>query len=427
LGVPLACAWLGGRRELFAGVCAFPPRTEDWGLDPSKLWNMRRPFSWPVFIALSGGVLAAILPFVRRLMKGEKRGAESGERKDAALPTPNSALPTPRSSLPTPPFPFPGFGWLGLALCAGGWVLAWNRFAWCAWVQPHTFLPLWAGYILAVNALCVRRSGRCLMTSHPGAYALLLPASAAFWWFFEYLNRYVWNWYYRGVEGMGAAEYVFFATCSFATVLPAVTATAAWLETFRPFADGRLCGGCRVNLRSRAGVAGLLLAAAAGLTGIVFFPDVSFPLLWLSPLAVFLAVQTLAGEATVADGLARGDWRLTVRFALAALICGLFWELWNFRSLAKWVYAVPYVHAFQIFEMPVAGFAGYLPFGLECAAVAAWVLPALAGRGARDAPRRNSSVVDGTVKPSKGGSLDMECGGLPPLSHGLPHPTAKRS
>jgi len=68
-----------------------------------------------------------------------------------------------------------------------------------------------------------------------------------------------------------------------------------------------------------------------------------------------------------------------VRFALAALICGGFWELWNFHSYAKWVYAVPYVQAFQIFEMPVAGFAGYLPFGLECAAVAAWICPKLIG------------------------------------------------
>jgi hypothetical protein len=218
------------------------------------------------------------------------------------------------------------------------------------------------------------------MTSHPGPYALLFPASAAFWWFFEYLNRYVWNWYYRGVGGMGAAEYAFFATCSFATVLPAVTATAAWLETFRPFADGRLCGFWRVNLRSPAGVAGLLLAAVAGLSGIVFLPDVTVPLLWISPLAVFLAVQALSREETVLDGLARGDWRLAVRFALAALVCGFFWELWNWHSCAKWVYAVPYVHAFQLFEMPAVGFAGYLPFGLECAAVAAWILPALAGR-----------------------------------------------
>jgi hypothetical protein len=216
------------------------------------------------------------------------------------------------------------------------------------------------------------------MTSHPGAYAALFPVSAAFWWFFEYLNRYVWNWYYRGVEGMTAGEYAFFATCSFATVLPAVTATAEWLGTFRPFADERLCGLARFDAHRPASAAGLILAAVAGLAGIVFCPDLAFPLLWISPLAVFLAVQVLKGEATVLDGLRRGDWRLAVRFALASLICGGFWELWNFHSLAKWVYAVPYVHAFQVFEMPALGFAGYLPFGLECAAVAAWVWPPLA-------------------------------------------------
>jgi len=364
LGVPLACAWLGGRHDVLDGVRAFPPRTEDWGLDPAKLWNMRRPFSWPVFAAMAAGVLAVVAPFAWRVL----RGGEPLERS-----------PTTRAR-----YAFPRFGWAGLALGAGGWFLAWNRFPWFAWGQPHTYLPMWAGYILVMNALCVKRSGRCLMTSYPVPYAMLLPVSAAFWWFFEYLNRYVWNWYYRGLDGMGAAEYTFFATCSFATVLPAVTATAAWLGTFRPFADGRLCGLARFDVRRPASVAGLTLTAAAGLTGIVFCPDITFPLLWISPLSVFLVVQVLMGEPTVLEGLKLGDWRLAVRFALAALICGCFWEMWNFHSLAKWVYAVPYVHAFQVFEMPAVGFAGYLPFGLECAAVSAWVLPALAGIGKKD-------------------------------------------
>ena len=50
-----------------------------------------------------------------------------------------------------------------------------------------------------------------------------------------------------------------------------------------------------------------------------------------------------------------------------------------FRSYAyaKWIYAVPWVHRFQIWEMPLIGFGGYLPFGLECAAVTAWICPAL--------------------------------------------------
>ena len=45
--------------------------------------------------------------------------------------------------------------------------------------------------------------------------------------------------------------------------------------------------------------------------------------------------------------------------------------------MAKWIYAVPYVHRFQVWEMPLLGFGGYLPFGMECAAVAAWISPKL--------------------------------------------------
>ncbi len=374
LGVPLACAWLGGRQDVLEGVRAFPPRTEDWGLNPSKLWNMRRPFSWPVFVLLAAGVLAALAPFVSRLCV-----------------TPCACGETPRREKQR----FPLFGWFGVALGAVGWVLAWSRFSWFAPLQPHTFVPLWVAYILVVNACSVRRSGKCLMTSCPGPYAMLLPVSAAFWWFFEYLNRYVWNWYYRGVEGMNAWEYAFYATCSFATVLPAVTATAEWLGTFRPFSDERLCGLKRFDVHRPLSLVGLALTAAAGLTGIVFCPDITFPLLWISPLAVFLVVQLMMGEPTVLDGLRGGDWRLVVRFALAALICGGFWEMWNFYSFAKWVYAVPYVHAFRLFEMPVVGFAGYLPFGLECAAVSAWVLPALAGIRAVDRPSFPSKVQQG--------------------------------
>ena len=370
LGVPLACAWLGGRRELLEGLLAFPPRTEDWGLDPSKLWNMRRPFSWPVFLGLAAFDFAMLAPFVWRLVRGAE-GEERGEKRT----TLNAQRTTSNGD-----GRFPWFGWAGAGLGAVAWVLAWSRFAWFAPGQAHTFLPLWVAYILMINALTVRRSGKCLMISCPGPYVMLFPVSAAFWWFFEYLNRYVWNWYYQGVEGMHAGEYAFYATCSFATVLPAVIATAEWLGTFRPFADGRLCGFARFNVRRPASVAALALTASAGLSGIVFCPDFTFPLLWISPLAVFLVVQVCRGEPTVLDGLREGDWRLAVRFALAALICGGFWEMWNFHSYAKWIYAVPYVHAFQIFEMPVVGFTGYLPFGLECAAVAAWILPALVGR-----------------------------------------------
>jgi hypothetical protein len=67
--------------------------------------------------------------------------------------------------------------------------------------------------------------------------------------------------------------------------------------------------------------------------------------------------------------MTQGNWRLIISSATAALFCGLFWEMWNYYSLARWEYSIPFVDRFKIFEMPILGYAGYLPFGLECAVI----------------------------------------------------------
>jgi hypothetical protein len=68
------------------------------------------------------------------------------------------------------------------------------------------------------------------MTDRPGFFLLLFPLSAVFWWFFEYLNRFVQNWYYTGVE-FSPRAYFWYATLSFTTVLPAVLSTKQWLQS----------------------------------------------------------------------------------------------------------------------------------------------------------------------------------------------------
>ena len=75
------------------------------------------------------------------------------------------------------------------------------------------------------------------------------------------------------------------------------------------------------------------------------------------------------GENHILRELATGDWRLVIASAVAAVICGCFWEMWNYYSLARWVYTIPFVHRYVIFEMPLLGYAGYLPFGVACAVV----------------------------------------------------------
>ena len=364
LGVPALCAALGGSPEIWEGVKSFPPRTEDWGIRPDKLWNYRRPFSWPWFIGYALFTFACLRPLVRRAATNPSDKRTNGQTNKRI-----NARSLQR---------FPWWGWAGLAELAVAWVFCWAKFPFCRAIQPHiSYMPLWIGYILVVNALCVRRSGTSPLTAHPLPYLLTFPVSALFWWFFEYLNRYVWNWYYLGVSEMGAGEYAFYATICFSSVLPAVTSTAALLHTFAPFDDARFADLKPVNMRSWQTIALLGTVAAIGLTGIVFLPQYTFPLLWLSPLFAFLLIQTLLGEPCILGIPGGRNWALVLRFACAALICGLCWETWNYYAVAKWVYSVPFVHRFQIWEMPLIGFAGYLPFGVECAAVTAWICPDL--------------------------------------------------
>jgi hypothetical protein len=49
--------------------------------------------------------------------------------------------------------------------------------------------------------------------------------------------------------------------------------------------------------------------------------------------------------------------------------------MWNLWSFPKWIYHVPYVGFWKVFEMPVLGYLGYLPFAMELYLMAQLALP----------------------------------------------------
>lgn len=358
VGLPLACCVLAGYDGMLADVKAFPPDCRNWAHDPTRLWPVKCPFKWWAFTVGLVVVVGMSFPFAGRFIKALSFRRESVAGRH----------------------PFPFFGWVGVAILVFGWTVAWTRFDCLKLIQRYPYAAQWAGFILVVNALCVKRSGSSPLTTHTKAYLLSFPVSSAFWWFFEYLNRYVWNWYYVGVpQEISAFKYILVATVFFSTVIPGIVAVAALLGTFRAFSDETYSGMAKVNVRSHLSVCLLVVIALVGLTGVVFIPQFTFPLLWYSPLAGFVLIQVLLGEKSVFDVLRTGSWGIVVRFAVAALVCGFVWETWNYYSLTKWVYNVPWVTRFHIWEMPLIGYSGYLPFGLECAAVAAWMNAGLVG------------------------------------------------
>jgi hypothetical protein len=335
-GLPLLGVWLAGNPV--EPYFEFPPQTR---------FVAHAPFSWAAFC-----IYSALIVLTLRMLG--LRAVESYRRTPPEAPA--------RSQ------PFPWWGWAAAAAGALAWLLAWTRFSWFAAFQPHTFTPLWLAYILVVNALCRRRTGRSLLTQRPRFFCSLFPASAAFWWVFEYLNRFVQNWYYVGAD-FGAWEYFWYASLPFATVLPAVLSMQELIGSFAWFrrAFGRvqpLAVGHHPALPL-----GLLAASAAGLAVVGVWPSYLFGLLWVAPLLMLVALRSLRGRSHPLQHLVRTDWTYPAAAMLAAVVCGFFWEMWNAFSLAQWRYSVPFVHRFELFAMPLLGYAGYLPFGLECAAV----------------------------------------------------------
>lgn len=318
----------------------FPPRT---------IYIKHAPFSWSVFVTALFIDLIIILPLLSIIIKVIIHRGNTRRVYNKA---------------------FPWWGYLGIISGIVSWLLAWNRFPWFSRFQPYTFTPLWLSYIVVINAIKYRRDGICTITKAPVRFLALFPVSAIFWWLFEYLNRFVQNWHYVNVSD-DPIEYFLHASISFSTVLPAVISTQELL--LESHLVRRTCdylSNYRVKVkRPRLWGWICILFSCMCLFFLGIFPDYLFSLIWVCPLLIIVGIQVASGEAHIFSGVVNGDWGTIISSVFSVLICGFFWEMWNFYSFAKWEYSIPFVDKFHIFEMPVLGYTGYIPFGFVCVSV----------------------------------------------------------
>ncbi|HEX8036480.1 MAG TPA: hypothetical protein VF510_21665 [Ktedonobacterales bacterium] len=266
--------------------------------------------------------------------------------------------------------------YLGILLNLFAWTSGWMHLGF--W-SPYVFFPLWFGFILALDGLNVARSGTSPLRRSVPRFVAMFAISALLWWAFEGLNVPVQNWHYHMDHVYAPLEYIFWTTLDFSTVLPAVMEIAELLASvalLRP----RLAAddmGPRLTYRTAWVLVGVGVVALA-LPFIV--PHYAFGLVWLCLIFLLDPINNLARRKSAVGHLLAGDWRFIVTLPLAALVCGFFWEMWNSHMLPGWYYTVPFLNAepkllpLRLFEMPVLGYLGYLPFGIELFAMYQFVL-----------------------------------------------------
>jgi hypothetical protein len=258
---------------------------------------------------------------------------------------------------------FPLQGWIGLVLVAIFWPLNWllegPRAHW-------GFFFLWAGYSLLVDGIVFKRTGTSLLTRGMRKYIGLFLVSAPAWWLFELLNWRLGNWYYEGKELFSDLEYGVLATIAFSTVIPAVFGTAELVASAHFFRKPRPGPMIKPDRRTTVG---FFITGWAMLIVMLVWPRYFFPFMWLSIYFILEPINAWSGNHTLALWTKNGDWRPVLALWGGVLITGLFWEFWNYWSYPKWIYEIPYLDFWHVFEMPFFGYGGYLPFALELYAV----------------------------------------------------------
>jgi hypothetical protein len=263
---------------------------------------------------------------------------------------------------------FPAYGWAALSLVAISWWLNWGLDG----LRTHwAFFLLWAGYCLLVDALVRWRTGTSLLTRSRPRYAGLFLLSAPAWWLFEVLNLRTQNWIYLGLEHFTPGASAFWTTLNFTTVIPAVLGSAELIASFGFMR--RLPAGPRIR-PDRLTTAAFFSAGWIGLALLLVWPRVFFPFVWISLYFIVEPLNIWMGNRSLADWTRTGNWRPVVALWAGVLLTAFFWEMWNFFSYPKWVYDVPWGNWLHVFEMPLLGYGGYLPFALELFALYHFVI-----------------------------------------------------
>ncbi len=266
----------------------------------------------------------------------------------------------------------PVHGWIGFSIVglAEVFLFAGNR-----WIGEW-FTPLvWTGYILFMDGVVARWTGRSYLTTRRVEVVLVALASVGCWWLFEFYNaprfwhggedlQGVW-WHYHNLEPnafLRRAGYDW----SFATIFPSLFLTAEVLKTW---GVTRLTGLRSVRLPEWAFRLSVILGTLSAILPLLVVSAWLAPLVWIAYVLLLEPVNYWRGSPSWLREVEAGDYRTLVALLGSGTICGFLWEFWNYWALTRWTYTVPYWGTVKLFEMPLLGYLGFPPFALEAFAM----------------------------------------------------------
>jgi hypothetical protein len=218
------------------------------------------------------------------------------------------------------------------------------------------YIMAWWSYIIFLDVSLALETG-CHFVLNRRLFSLV-TISVAFWCMFELFNLRMQNWFYINMPSRPAAFRFGSYFLAFGTVIPGILLTKEQLLRLLP--EVRIPRVSKGAYRVYAIPLGLLCLVLS-----LAFPRYLFGLSWVFLIFIIDGYNYRKGYRSFMRDLEQGALRQFVAAALAGMVCGFLWEFWNYWSITKWVYTVPFFEEGKVFEMPAPGYIGFALFGLE--------------------------------------------------------------
>jgi len=232
-----------------------------------------------------------------------------------------------------------------------------------SFVRRWFFIIAWWSFILIVDSLNFRRTKSSLLSRPLKDFLFSAYISIFVWLIFELFNLRLRNWSYRDLPSSLPERWAGYFL-AFASVIPAMKELSLFFEGIfkKKFALFRV-GVTPALLKF------LILVGAASIVLALTWPRIFFPLTWLCFIFLLEPVNFWLKNRTFLRDIEKREWSRFRCWVLAGLVAGFLWEFWNFLAKSHWEYSLPYLNFWRVFQMPLLGYTGFLPFGLEIFAI----------------------------------------------------------
>ncbi|MFC2160182.1 hypothetical protein ACFLRX_00855 [Acidobacteriota bacterium] len=233
-----------------------------------------------------------------------------------------------------------------------------------SFMKTWYYIFAWWSFILILDSVNFRSTGNSPLSEGVSKFLFMGFISVCAWLIFELFNLRLRNWSYFYLPRRIFPRWLGYIL-AFATVIPALKELSVFfqkyfrdkpIKLFRVRPTGYLCFGSFVF--------GVLCIGGA-----LIWPRLCFPLVWLGLYFLIEPLNYRLKEVTLLAEIEKNEWGKFWSWIFSGLTAGFLWEFWNFWAGSHWEYSLPYLDFWRVFQMPVFGYLGFLPFALEIFAI----------------------------------------------------------